>query len=258
MQTMGIVRARGRQEAQRAIRDKLAARLGGGNQPYVPGVATAPYAQAPTPASEAGWWRRLSRFNPFWMEKRTPDELRWRKHWLQLLSRVWLPSLTFILVLLGLIFLARLADGLPPALLVLGGLGLLATGVWWWWGWANWGNDLYIVTSDRIIDIEKTPLGLKTERTETMFDRVQNVSYVVPNPLATLLKYGRVIVHTAGAEGRLTFDHVPRPSMVQEEIFRRLNAYNELRRRRDQEERWSEMPEWFANYAELQRKDQQP
>jgi len=193
----------------------------------------------------------VPRLNPFWIEKETSDGVIWRKHWIRLLARVWLPSLIGILVLLALVGMTVLSGQVSMPLFALGGLLLLATGVWWWWGWANWGNDQYIATNDRLIDIEKLPLGFKTQRTETTFDKVQNVSYQIPNPFATLLNFGSVIIHTAGAQGQLTFQYVHDPSRVQSEIFRRLSAYNETRRRRDQEERWADLPEWFATFAEL-------
>jgi hypothetical protein len=110
---------------------------------------------------------------------------------------------------------------------------LLLLGFWLWWGYANWGNDQYIVTNDRIIDIEKLPLGFRSQRTETTFDKIQNVSYKIPNPLATILDYGTVIIHTAGPEGKLTFEWVLHPRQVQAEIFRRLGTYNENKRRED-------------------------
>jgi hypothetical protein len=257
-EAMSSVRASRRHETQRTIRDRLAARMGGGNQPYVPGVATAPFVQASAPASGSVWRRRLERVQglyPFWVERKGADEVTWRKHWIRLLARVWIPSLVGLL-LLALLIGAAAAGALSAPVLFLGGLLLLMTAGWWWWGFANWGNDLYTVTNDRLIDIEKTPLGLRTERKETMFDRIQNVSFLIPNPLATILNYGSVIIHTAGAQGALTFDYVHDPSRVQAEIFRRLTAYNERQRRRDLEERWADMPEWFASYSEISRSSQ--
>ncbi len=127
---------------------------------------------------------------------------------------------------------------------------LLGAIIWFWWNWENWGNDRYIVTRDRLIDIEAWPFGLRTLKTETMFDRIQNVSFEIPHPIATVLNYGSVLIYTAGAEGRLDFEWVPNPSGVQAEIFRRLAEHEEGRRMRDVEDRWADLPEWFAVYEE--------
>ncbi|HFD39369.1 MAG TPA: PH domain-containing protein [Anaerolineae bacterium] len=98
------------------------------------------------------------------------------------------------------------------------------------------------------------PLGLRSKRTETMFDRIQNVSYEIPHFVATLLNYGTVIISTAGAEGTLNFVYVRDPQGVQAEIFRRLAAYEDQQRRRQQEEQWANLPDWFAEYDRLRRR----
>lgn len=258
-EAMSRVRAGKRQEAQRLIRDRLSARMGGGNQPYVPAVATSPYADAPTPASGILWRTGLGRVpipDLFWIEHKTPEQVTWRKHWIRLLARVWMPSLVILAVVLALIGTVVAGGSLSGPLLIVSMILLAAFGLWWWWGWANWGNDLYIATNDRLIDIERLPLGLRKQRTETTFEKVQNVSFDIPHPIATILNYGSVIIHTAGAQGQLTFQYVRDPSGVQAEVFRRLTAYNEVRRQRDQEERWADLPEWFATFAEMRRGNQ--
>jgi hypothetical protein len=109
------------------------------------------------------------------------------------------------------------------------------------------------VTDDRIIDTEALPWGFRTRRAETTFDRIQNVSFDIPNPVATLLNYGTVLIYTAGVEGRLDFEYVRDPKRVQAEIFRRLTAYEARQRRQERERRWEELPEWFSTYEEMHR-----
>jgi CRP-like cAMP-binding protein len=252
---MGRVRAGERHEVRRTIRDKLAAGMGAALQPRIPPVATAPLAVTTAPPQKGGLVRQLfhlPRWNPLWAERKTRDQVIWRKHWFRLLSRIWIQSLG-ILATLAVAGSLHLSGVLPLSGPLLGGLivVLLLLGFWLWWGYANWGNDQYIVTNDRIIDIEKLPLGFRSQRTETTFDKIQNVSYKIPNPLATILDYGTVIIHTAGPEGKLTFEWVLHPRQVQAEIFRRLGAYNENRRREDLERRTADLPDWFASYTDL-------
>jgi len=97
--------------------------------------------------------------------------------------------------------------------LILAGLLVAALG-WWLWNWSDWGNDLYILTADGVIDTERKPLGISSKKTVTTFDKVQNVSYDISNPWATLLRYGTVILQTAGAQGRLDFPYVRHPDKV--------------------------------------------
>jgi hypothetical protein len=89
-------------------------------------------------------------------------------------------------------------------------------------------------------------LGIRSRRTETIFDRIQNVTYDIPNPIATLFNYGTVSIHTAGVEGVLDFPYVPRPRQVHAEIFRRIAAHEEAQRRKQQEQ--FEVADWFSVY----------
>jgi CRP-like cAMP-binding protein/membrane protein YdbS with pleckstrin-like domain len=253
---MTRVRAGERVEVGQTIREKLEASVGVGIHPEVPRPAVpSPDPASPPPAPRSRIWDRLGKMTvrlPWWTEKRADSQVIWRKHWIRLFARTWKPSLA-VLGLLILLFL-YVTQVEPPQLwvIILLGILLLPTSGWFWWHAINWGNDQYILTDDRLIDIEKWPLGLRTMRTDTMFDRVQNVSFVIPHPLATLLNYGIVVIYTAG-EGRLEFLYVPRPGKVQAEIFRRLTVYQEGQRRQQREDRWVDLPEWFAIYDETRR-----
>jgi CRP-like cAMP-binding protein len=254
---MSRVRASERQEVRREIRDTLTAGMGTVLQPRIPPIATAPFVAPAAPPAKREPHRQppsLRRWWPVWMERRLPDRVIWRKHWIRLLYRVWISSMAIIAFLVTIILL--LASGfVQPSGLLLAGVAVVLLPLlgWFWWGFVNWGNDQYIATDDRLIDVEKLPLGFRSQQTETTFDKVQNVSYTIPNILANLLNYGTVIIHTAGPEGRLTFDFVVGPRKVQAEIFRRLGAYNENKRRREREQLLAEMPDWFAGFADLTR-----
>jgi hypothetical protein len=87
----------------------------------------------------------------------------------------------------------------------------------------------------------------------TTFDKVQNVNYKIPNPLATLLDYGTVSIYTAGGEGKLDFTSVKSPKKVQTEVFRRLTAYQTRQRRQELDDQQSDLPIWFSVYEERRR-----
>ncbi len=245
-----------RLETRRAIRERLEASVGAGIRPTVPRPAIPVAAPPASQPSSPGLLSRIYRksLQPlFWIESRTDNQVTWRKHWIRLLSRIWMPVAAIIGVLALLILYLIQAQPKRIEIILPLLVALLPSSLWLWWNWANWGNDLYTVTNDRLIDIEKLPLGFRTKRTETTFDKVQNVSFDIPNPIATLLNYGTVIIYTAGAEGRLDFEYVRDPKKVQAEIFRRLSAYQAAQRRRQREERWADLPEWFAAFAEMHR-----
>ena len=242
-------------ETHRAIRDKLERTIGLSVRPVIPKPTVPRPGAAPTAPSGPSLWTRFTEATWrrwLWIEKREGDRVTWRKHWIRLLAKIWLPVLVLsgLLLLLGLLLAQPQRPAGVIALLVV----LIIPAVFWlWWNGVNWGNDLYIVTDDRIIDTEALPLGFRTQRTETTFDRIQNVNYDIPHPIATLLNYGMVAIYTAGAEGRLDFLYVRDPKGVQAEIFRRLMAYEARQRQRQREQRWAEMPQWFATYEEMRR-----
>jgi len=244
-----------RSETHRAIRDRLEENIGLSIRPVIPRPAIPRPEMAPASSSGSGLWDRIAEATWrrwFWIQKREGDQVTWRKHWIRLLRKIWPPAvvLLFLLLVLGLLLALPEKPLGVIALLAVFALPILG---WLWWSWEDWGNDLYAVTDDRIIDTEALPLGFRSRRTETTFDRIQNVSSDIPNPLATLLNYGTVVIYTAGAEGRLDFEYVRDPKGVQAEIFRRLIAYQAQQGRQQREQRWEEMPQWFATYEEMRR-----
>src|SRR3989344_7244492 len=63
--------------------------------------------------------------------------------------------------------------------------------------WMDYYLDVWIITSERIIDIEQKGL-FNREISEFTLDKVQDITVKVPNMMAMFLKYGDVIIQTAG------------------------------------------------------------
>jgi CRP-like cAMP-binding protein len=244
-------------ESYERISETLGTRVDLGLQPSIPRpvipVDEPPPAPVPQPVRIA---RRLGEatWKPlFWVERREADQVTWRKHPFRLLAVTWLPLLA-VTGTLGLLALSLAAGGSQPFSISILLIGLLLASLFWlWWNWANWGNDLYIVTNDRIIDRERLPLGFRSQDKVTTFDKVQNVSYEIPGPIATFFDYGTVTIFTAGAEGKLDFVWVKNPRHVQQELFQRLRRYEDKQRRRQSDELWKMLPEWFAAYDRSRR-----
>jgi hypothetical protein len=81
----------------------------------------------------------------------------------------------------------------------------LMTGVLWYLlvlavlleGFLNWYFDVFIITDERIIDIDFKNLIYKNI-TSTKLDNVEDVTYSVSGALPSLLDYGNVLIQTAG------------------------------------------------------------
>ncbi|MCD6521023.1 MAG: cyclic nucleotide-binding domain-containing protein [Anaerolineae bacterium] len=207
--------------------------------------------------------RALTRFL-LWLAERdlvprtriqTSEAVTWRKHWIFLIRDIlWPLGLSVVLGILSVLGFW----GFPPAIIsrvpfypyIALFFTVLSIG-WLWWQFNDWGNDLYIVTNERIIDVEKRPLFFSEQRREASLGMIQNISLEVPDILASLFNYGNVVVQTAGA-GEFTFDGVPNPHEVQQEIFRRMVAYREAQRQREAARRRAELAEWFGVYREFE------
>ncbi|MBI2628309.1 MAG: PH domain-containing protein [Candidatus Niyogibacteria bacterium] len=83
--------------------------------------------------------------------------------------------------------------------------------------WVNFYLDMWIVTSERIIDIEQKKL-FQRKISEFMLSRVQDVTVEIPNFLATVFKFGNITVQTAGAQSFIIKD-IPYPEQVKNIIL---------------------------------------
>jgi len=243
-------------------------------KPVVPGsVLIQAETQKPRP-SRFDRFRTLRGFLPRF-EIREADRVTWRKHWFNLIVRTWLPLLVFLfasylMLSYSLAFVSEVFGFarpiyLPPVswlgfqtwLFLLLLLGWVLALLWLIYQYAEWRNDIYILTDDEVIDVQRElaiyPLFfLYTESRRTAsLANVQFVDFRIPNPVAVILNYGHVIIQTAGAEGTLDFLALYNPSRVHGEIIRRLAEYQEKQREREFEERWEDMAEWFEAYDNM-------
>ena len=151
--------------------------------------------------------------------------IQWRKHWLDFLRRAGLPLLVVLLLLLMIVLTAALGPDLRYPLwageLFLLVVALLASLYYV----TDYRNDLYIVTDEKLMDIEAKPLGLSFKQRDAGLDRVQTVSIEQKGFWAWLFNYGDVLIRTAAADEGLTFSMVRNPKRVQKTISQKLDAF---------------------------------
>ena len=213
-----------------------------------------------------GWFPRF--------EIREDGQVIWRKHWINLLRRTG-PQFILLLLSIYVVLTFALASAtltlglsaiiLPPVtwlgfhgwlFLIFLFLSMLSA-LWFIYQYVDWRNDIYIVTDDEVIDVERNLFMFPffflytEERRQASLANVQYVDLKIPNPIAMILNYGNVIVQTAGAEGTLDFLWVSKPRNVHAEILRRLAAFEERNREREFQERWGDMPRWFESYRDV-------
>ena len=180
------------------------------------------------------------------------DTITWRKHWIALLGPIALPTLLIVVVTIIAVPLLNQGSSYGALILIGYGTALVFLFPWWLWKFDDWQNDIYQVTTTRIIDVERLPFYLREERREAGLDVIQNISLEIPGVLGRLLNYGSVTVETAGA-GAFTFDLVKDPRGVQAEIFRRVEAFQSRQREEEAERHRNELLDWFAVYDQISR-----
>lgn len=81
----------------------------------------------------------------------------------------------------------------------------------------HWFFNIYIVTNERIVDIDFYYLLYK-HFSEAELTKIQDISFTSSGMLATLFDYGDVNVETAGELPTLDFEAVPHPERIVETI----------------------------------------
>ena len=80
----------------------------------------------------------------------------------------------------------------------------------------TWYLDKYIITNQRIIDIDQQGL-FRRKVSEVELSRIQNITHLIAGIIPTMLNFGTVVIQSAGAND-LTLDAVANPPMIQEEV----------------------------------------
>lgn len=81
----------------------------------------------------------------------------------------------------------------------------------------TWYFNVYIVTKQRVVDIDFKPLFNKRV-SETTYDKVEDSSFAMNNIFQTFFNYGDVYLQTAAEKREFEFHSVPKPARVQDVI----------------------------------------
>ena len=166
--------------------------------------------------------------NFFKMRYEDGNTITYRKHWFVLLQKTFWPGLVFVAVLALILFLG--ISGMVSTLvgIALGVLTLPAIAIWWLYQYVDWRNDIYVVTLDSILDIERKPLSREEKRSAPL-ENILSLEHTRVGILGLLLNFGTVIINI-GTE-KFDFYGVYNPAEVQYEIFDRMLA---LRQRKEE------------------------
>ncbi|MGZ6347354.1 MAG: hypothetical protein ACXWNC_07315, partial [Anaerolineales bacterium] len=189
------------------------------------------------------------------------ETVTYRKHWFVLLEQVWKPTAFLLLLFTFFIFhLVKIVTTPGQAVIqqagshwqidtILVSLPLIALPflIWWVYQYVDWRNDIFQVTPDQILDIDRKPFGTE-ERRAAPLENILSIQSRRYGLLGYMFNYGNVNIVVGGTQ--LTFEDVYDPASVQQDIDnRRLTRISKKREAEVTVER-NRMAEWLATYHE--------
>lgn len=144
-----------------------------------------------------------------------------RRHPITFIAKIFLCLLLFALpFLLSPILEALLADPYwGPTLILLGSAYLLLVTVFFHALFVDYYLDIWIVTNDRIVDIQQSGLFKRTVA-ELDLKQVQDVTSQTIGIFGTFFNYGTVGIQTAGAKQKFDFQNVANPHEIRGELLK--------------------------------------
>ncbi len=153
-----------------------------------------------------------------------------RRHWYVVFRRVVAFAASALLP--GVILFAASITGHPfvvdprellPVLAVLG-IATYELAVWvaFYVSWLDYELDLFIITDMRIVNIAQNGL-FNRSISEQKLTRVQDVTSEVKGVIPTLMRFGNVLVQTAGEQEHFVFRNVGNPEMIAKVILQQID-----------------------------------
>ncbi len=216
-----------------------------------------PQAQAQTqsePAQQPAQQpvRKRRGFLEFFRERMEDgDVITYRRHIYVLFTKTWgqmlLGLLTIFLFYQVIQFqlAGKISLGFAAVLLVFLFLAELGIFLWWLYCYVDWRNDIYRITSDKLIDSMKKPLGDEVTKSAPLAN-IQSLDYERKGIIGVLLNYGNVMINVG--TDTLTFVGVHDPARVQADIFNRMYISQRRKQLAEAAKQWDQVSDWLAAY----------
>jgi len=137
------------------------------------------------------------------------------RHWFNIFQQFLIIIVVIVLLLSGFFIFPQLFPvfqeaKLYPLLAFLETIFALLIWVYAFLIWVDYFFDVWIITSERVVNIEQKGLFIR-EVSELKYSKIQDVTSEVEGFFPTVLNYGDVRIQTAGEEAHFIFRQVPDP-----------------------------------------------
>ena len=207
---------------------------------------------------QASFREKLDRF--FKVRYEQDGVITYRKHWYLLIRRGWIPLLIFLFLglITGVLAWATATDRFAATNLILVAMPLLLFFIidflWMGYVYLDWSNDIYRLTPEQILDIERKPLGQESKKSAPL-ESILSIEHERENLLGILLNFGPVIINVG--ETQFIFHGVYNPDLVHQDIADYREALLRKKREKEYQQKRQEMVDWLITYHdESERMDQ--
>ncbi len=110
----------------------------------------------------------------------------------------------------------------------------------------NYIDDVYILTTKRVIDIERKFLFFNEENLSVEYDKIKDIKVNVGNPIYMALDVGKVIVETPGNNPDIEMKLVDHPFSIQDMIYTVKGHKEKVDKIKGANERKDQLNVWFG------------
>lgn len=137
--------------------------------------------------------------------------------WFALYLAMMLSLPFFVYDIFDFLFKVSLSGPLRAIFFFVVGLHLLFTAIMGFFVFIDYYLDVWIITDQRILSIEQKGLFNRVIN-EVRYERIQDITSVVPGLIATYFKYGDILIQTAAEKERMILKQVPDPIETRRQI----------------------------------------
>ena len=179
--------------------------------------------------------------------------ITYRKHWLLLLGKTWIPSLLMLMLSAFAVYQMRnYVLGIPGffatwPMFLLYALAFLGLFAWWIYNYLDWSNDIYQLSPEQIRDIERKPLGDELKKTAPL-ESILSLEHTRDGIIQLVFNYGNVLINVG--ETRFIFRGVYNPDGVHQDVSDYIEALSRHKRDIELARERERMLNWLITYKD--------